>query len=471
MSEFSAADSARLHPGDPGFAGYADIVRVAVPLVLSATGGVVLQFTDRMFLAWHSPEAVAGAGTAGMLVICFIGFFSGVTGFTSVFAAQYLGSRRPERLGPAIWQGLYLSLFFGLLTLAAGQCSAGVFDRIGHGPLVREAETAYFAATMQGGFFFMAAASLTGFFIGRGDTRAVMAVQLGGIGLNALLDYAMIFGKFGFPAWGVAGAAWATVLAQAFMFLAGLLLFWKAEYRRRYATWSGWAFEAGLTARILRYGTPNGLRIVVELVLWFLFLVLIGLIGDDELAASNVAFTINSLAWQPMIGVSLAVSMLVGKAQGAGRPDLARLAMRRGFVLAQAWETAAALAFVLFPDFFLGIFFRDLPPEQAEKLMETGRVLLWYVAAYCLADSLNVVFGQGLIGAGDSWWILRTTLLLTIMAGAAMLLLHRFGAGLHGYWLVAALYVAASGAAWLRRYFGGKWEAMRVVETVVVENE
>lgn len=139
-----------------------------------------------------------------------------------------------------------------------------------------------------------------------------------------------------------------------------------------------------------------------------------------------------------------------------------------------AWhspESVAALTFVLFPSFFLGFFFRDVPADQAAPLMANGRVLLWYVATYCLLDGINVVFALGLVGAGDSWWISKMTLLLSAAAGLALVLLHWRGAGLYHYWLVATLFISACGATWIWRYRSSEWEGMKVIETVVVEKE
>ncbi len=449
---------------------YRRLLHYALPLVLSNSGGVLLLFTDRLFLAWHSPESVAGAGTAGMIAICFVAFCAATTGFTVVFTAQYLGAGRPERLGPSVWQGWYLSVGFGLATLAISTLADPLFDWIGHGPAVRAAEAAYFRVYLGGSFFFMAAAALMGFFIGRGDNRVVMVIQLSGLALNAVLDYTLIFGKWGFPNLGVAGAAWATILAEVAMLAAGLALFWQRKYRDLYATGRARP-EAALAGRILRFGAPSGLRAVIELIMWAVFLGLIGRLGDDELAVTNVAFTINSLAWQPMIGVGMAVSMLVGRAQGAERPDLSRLAMKRGWLLAQIWETAAAVVIIVFADQLLGFFFRDLPPEKTSALLEQGRMVLWFVAAYCLLDGLNVILAQGLIGAGDSWWTFKATLWLSLLGVAAMAGLAARGGGLTGYWLVATLYIGACGLAWVWRYRDRAWESMKVVEAVVVTEE
>ena len=127
-------------PGQAGdFASYSRITHYALPLVLSNSAAVFLQFIDRMFLAWHAPESVAGAGTAGMIGICFVSFAAVTTGFTSVFTAQYMGAGRPLRIGPTVWQGWYLSLVFGTLSFALSFPAAPLFQWIGHSPAVRAA--------------------------------------------------------------------------------------------------------------------------------------------------------------------------------------------------------------------------------------------------------------------------------------------------------------------------------------------
>lgn len=452
------------------FASYSRLIRYALPLVLSNSAAMLLQFVDRMFLARHAPGSVAGAGAAGMIAVCFVGFASVTVGFTSVFIAQYLGAGRPGRAGPAVWQGWYLAILFGVVSFALSFVAEPLFDWIGHGPDVRAAEIEYFQAFMQGGIAFMLAASVMGFFMGKGENKIVMVAQVTGIAINTVLDYGLIFGRLGLPEWGVAGAAWATILSQVFVFLIGAALFWKKHNRREHGSWSGRRFETGLCKRLVRFGAPSGMRSIIELVMWSVFLGLVGRLGDMELAASNVAFTINTMAWQPMMGVSLAVSMMVGRAQGAARPDLSRSAMLHGLALAQIWETAAAILFVMFPAVFLGFFFGPETPGW-DILMAEGKVLLWFVAAYSLMDAFNVVFAQGLIGAGDSWWTSKATLALSALGIGVMLIMSRMGAGLYSFWTVATLYVAASGAAWLWRYRQGAWQEMSVVEPTVVETD
>jgi hypothetical protein len=141
--------------------------------------------------------------------------------------------------------------------------------------------------------------------------------------VNIVLDYLWIFGHLGFPRAGVAGAAGATIAAEAFGALVYLMLILRAEYRRRYATLAGWRLDPALFGRLLRFGLPAGLHWAIEILGFGVFLLLVGRIGTLELAATGLAFNLNGLVFVPMLGLGIGVTAIVGRYLGSGRPDLA----------------------------------------------------------------------------------------------------------------------------------------------------
>jgi MATE family multidrug resistance protein len=119
--------------------------------------------------------------------------------------------------------------------------------------------------------------------------------------------------------------------------------------------------------RLLRFGLPNGFRFALELLAWTAFLSYIGRLGTPELAASNLAFRINTIAFFPALGLSIAVATLVGHAQGAGRPDLAEKSTYRGMVLTELWMVLSAAIFVLFARQLFGVFLRETELNPAQR--------------------------------------------------------------------------------------------------------
>ena len=97
--------------------GYREVLVIAVPLILSTSAWSVQHFVDRMFLSWYSPETLAASMPAGILFFTLMSLFIGTASYVSTFVAQYFGAERYERIGPALWQGVYISLLGGLLLL------------------------------------------------------------------------------------------------------------------------------------------------------------------------------------------------------------------------------------------------------------------------------------------------------------------------------------------------------------------
>ena len=199
--------------------GYREVLVVAIPLILSTATWSVQHFVDRMFLTWYSSEAIAAAMPAGMLNFSMVSIFMGTAGYVTTFVAQYYGARQFHRIGPALWQGVYVSLLGGLVIVCAIPFAEPVFSLVGHSPLVQQNEVAYFQILCLGGGAYSASYALSGFFSGRGKTWPVLWVNAATTVVNLVLDYALIFGHWGFPELGIRGAGIATVVAGVFSLL------------------------------------------------------------------------------------------------------------------------------------------------------------------------------------------------------------------------------------------------------------
>src|SRR5215510_5124366 len=283
-----------------GEGGAKEVLLVAYPLVLAQMSFTIQTFVDRLFLTWYSPEAVAGAVTGLFTVWCVIGLCTGTGEYVTAFVAQYLGAGRLHRIGPAVWQGIYFSLAAGLGIAALAPLAGPVFGLAGHPPGLRSYEVMYARILLLGGFPTVLMATLAGFFAGRGRTSAVLWVNVFATLVNVVLDYLWIFGKAGFPRAGVAGAAYATVISQIAGALVYLAIIFQPSFRETYRTLAGWRFEPDLFFRLLRFGLPTGLQYSLEILAFAIFMMIVGRIGTDALAASGIAFNLNMLVFMPM---------------------------------------------------------------------------------------------------------------------------------------------------------------------------
>ncbi len=446
--------------------GYREVLVIAFPLILSTATWSVQHFVDRMFLAWYSPETIAAAMPAGMLHFSMVSIFMGTAGYVSTFVAQYYGAKRYHRIGPALWQGVYISLIGGLLILIAIPFAGPIFSLVGHSPQVQQNEVEYFQILCLGGGFYIASYALSGFFSGRGKTWPVMWVNVFTTIVNLTLDYALIFGNWGFPELGIKGAGIATVAAGVFSFLLFLAVLASGNTNRTYHTIKGWRLDKELFIRLLRYGFPSGVQFFLEMAGFTGFILVVGRLGTASLAATNIAFNINTLAFMPMIGFGIAISVIVGQYLGADKSDLAQSAVYSGFHLTLAYMLAIGAAYVLVPDIFVAPFAHQADPQSFSEIYRYSVVLLRFVAIYSIFDAMNIIFCSAIKGAGDTRYVMFVTVLLSVfvLIVPVYLVIEVLEFGLMFAWVLATVYVTLLGVTFYIRFLGGKWKAMRVIE-------
>jgi len=445
--------------------GYREVLVLAAPLIVS-TGSLALQeFVDRMFLSWYSPASIAAAMPAGILYFTVLSIFLGTASYVNTFVAQYHGAGRFERIGPSMWQGLYVALAGGLLMLALAPLSSRLFALIGHPPEVQRLEADYFRVLCYGSVFPIANAALGGFFSGRGRPWPVMWANLAATGVNIFLNALLIFGRWGLPELGIVGAAISTCAAGGVAFAVLAVLLMRPSFEQMFAVRSGWAPQGELLRRLLRFGLPSGVQFFIDIFGFTVFILLIGRIGTAELAATNIAFNINSLAFMPMIGLGTAISILVGRYIGEREVGLAERSVYSGATLCFAFMGLLSLAYVLVPGFFVRFFAPRGDPEGFAAISAIAVVLLRFVAVYSLFDTMNIVFASAIKGAGDTRFVMLMILVLSVgvLIVPTYVALVRLRVGIYSAWVFVSAYIILLGCGFLVRFLRGKWKTMSVI--------
>ncbi|MEN6459477.1 MAG: MATE family efflux transporter [Thermoguttaceae bacterium] len=452
--------------------GARDVLKISVPLITSMAALTVMTFIDRMFLLWYSEESMAAVLPSGMLHFSMICLPLGIASYVNTFVAQYHGAGQPQRIGPALSQGVRLGFYCIPLFLLLIPIAPWIFKMAGHEPALAAQETLFFQACSFGAGAEITAAALSALFTGLGETRVVMVVDSSAALLNGLLDYGWIFGHFGLPALGIEGAGWATVVALWFRVVAYLALTMLPRYRRPYRLWHDRSFDLPLFRRLLKFGVPNGLQLLVDVAGFTLFLLIIGRLGPKDTAATTLAFNVNALAFIPMLGLGVALSTLVGRQLGRNRPDMASRATWTALWLAGLYMGTMALVYVLLPDVLLMGHALRTPPAEFAQLRATTVVLLRFVAAYCLFDAMNVVFCGALKGAGDTRFVMIVSLSVTPLPLVAALVGMRYwNGGLLWCWMVITGWVLTTAFIYAARFLHGQWRHMRVIEPELLPDE
>jgi MATE family multidrug resistance protein len=453
--------------GSKATGSYRDVLRVSMPIVISMATTVVMTFTDRVFLANYSIDAIAAALPAGIIAYVFLIFFADTAGYVSVIIAQYTGAGVLQRVGSALWQAIYFAIISWLIMVGLSFGAGPLFRWVGHSAEVQQLEVIYFRVLCLGSGIHIIGMSLSSFFTGRGVTRPVMIIYIIAMLLNVPLDYALIYGIWIFPELGILGAAIATVFSWASATLMLGLFVFARENAVTFKTRQNHHFDADLFRRLLRFGVPSSLQFSLDVFAFSFFVLMVGRIGKAELVVTNIAISLDSVSFRPLSGFALGASTLVGQALGRNRPDEAVAAARATMVIVASYTAVFILAFVFVPQPLLDLFRpRDISPEDFAAIKGMGIVVLRFVAAYLLLDGLYMISTAVLKGAGDTRFIMWSMGVLSVfgMILPIYIGIEVFGAGLYFAWACTVFFLLQLASVTCWRFYQGKWKTMRVIE-------
>ena len=445
--------------------GYRDVLRVGLPLVAGMISSTAMQFTDRLFLSHYSVTSIAAAMPGTMAAVALQLPLMGLCGYVSVLIAQFAGAGKNKEVGSILWQGLWVSCLGAVVLAFCCLLAKPLFSWAAHPPDVQAEEVRYFSLLLLGSVFLLCGSVISGFFAGRGQTRPVFFANLAGAILNIPLDYMLIFGKWGAPELGITGAAIATVAGWAFCAaLLGLGVFTRGN-DKKYGVFRSWRIRKDMLLRLFRFGGPSGINLFMEVVGFTWFVLEVGKLGEVALAASNIAFSMNSLVFTPMLGINTAVSTLVGQAMGGKKPGEAARATTSALHLSLMYMVPLCVVLVVFAGPLMDIFRPSDPAVEYAPIRATGVVLIYYIALYSLVDSGNIVYFGALKGAGDTFF----TMLILGGAGLFALVLPIVALKaldldtLHNFWAVLTVYIMGMALCAFLRFRKGAWKAIVIV--------
>lgn len=443
-----------------------EVIRISWPLII-ANGFWNLQLTiDRIFLGNFSTDAL-GAAVAVMGVFWTpMALLQQTAAYSMTFVAQYLGAKQEEKVGPVLWQAILLALLGGMLFLGFIPLAPTIFAVMGHSPQMQALEVEYFQALTYSALPTAIVAAISGFFTGLGRSQMIMWINAVGLIANIIGDYLIIFGNLGFPALGLAGAGYATAIANVAAAIFAFLVLLSRDNERLYKIRSGWRPQWALLLRFLRFGIPSGLQWALEGLAFTAFLIIVGQMpqGDAALSASGIGVTIMMLAVLPALGVGQGVSVLVGQYLGSDQPDRAEKITWAGVQIAAAYIMTIGITFVSFPSFYLSWFHNAENKDLWAAVSVMVPYILMFVACFTIFDSMNIVFSLALKGAGDTRFVTMVALTMPwpLMVIPTWLMRHETHA-IYWAWGACSVFVCTQASIFWRRFVAGKWKQMRVI--------
>jgi MATE family multidrug resistance protein len=246
-----------------------------------------------------------------------------------------------------------------------------------------------------------------------------------------------------------------------------LRMFLRPRERFRFAFWQNRRWDGELVRRMLKYGLPNGLQSLGDAAAFTLFLFLVGSMDRTALAATNLSFNINMLIFIPMLGVGTAVTVLVGRHIGEGRPDLAARSTWMAMLATGSVTLLFCTAFLTLPHVLLEPFRRYASPDEFGEVEPLVLGLLKFVAVYSVFDAMFIVFGSAVKSAGDTRIALLVNMLSAwcLMVSPVALMQITGTLTLTRCWICCSAHIMTCGTVFFLRFLYGPWRSMKVIES------
>ncbi len=433
-----------------------EILHLSLPIIGGMMSQNLLNLVDTWLVGGLGAAALAACGLANFLNFMAVAAITGLSTAVQAMAARRVGEGRLEETAIPLNGGLLLSLAVGLpLSLLLIASVPWFFPKMVNDPAVAAQGVPYLQWRMVAVALVGMNFSFRGYWSAVKLTRLYLYTLLWMHALNILFSWTLIYGHFGFPALGTAGAGIGTSLSIA----AGTATyFWHAGRHAR-----GHGFLHGLPSReqirgLLKLGMPTCIQQLLFSGGFTMLFWIVGQIGTAELAVANVLVNITLLAVLPGIGFGLAATTLVSQALGRKDADDAHRWAWDVYRVAAKLFAALAVPMLLVPGPILQFFLRD------PQLVEIGRLPLQLVGLGILLDGLGLVMMHALLGAGATGLVMKVSVGFQwlLFLPVAYVLGPGLGLGLTAVWLGMTVYRALQSSVFVVAWERRGWTSIRL---------
>ncbi|ASI99918.1 MATE family efflux transporter [Thermococcus celer Vu 13 = JCM 8558] len=443
---------------------------LAWPAITGNISQTLLNLVDMMIVGQLGALALASVGLGGQVSWFMMPIMAAVATGTLALVARFTGARDEINATLTLEQSLYLAFLLGIpVTLFGWFFGDDVLRIMGAKPDVVALGYEYIKVVFA--FYPLRFAGFTAFSAlrGAGDTKTPMKLGILMNVINAVLDYLLVFGKFGFPRLGPVGAAWASGMGITVSFIMGLYLLWSGRLVLRFKP--SWSFHPEMATRILRIGVPTMVERGLFSFYNFLYMSIVTRFGTVALAAHQVGLRVESIAYMPAFGFNVATSALVGQSLGEGRPEKAERIVHEALKMVGLFMAVMAFILIAFPRYLVMPFISTSDPHRLE-VMRLASIYLIIVGISEVPLGWLFVLSGALRGAGDTktpMYITAVSKLLFRIIPAYLLgfgftlgALHFAGLGVVAAWIAMSLETFATAALFWWAFRRGKWKYVKV---------
>lgn len=444
--------------------GQRELLMLALPMVVSTACDGIMTFTDRLFLARVGSEQMNASLAGGITIQMLSFFFIGLIGYTTALTAQYMGAGKKHNSTRTTFQAVIITLLAWPLILLLKPLVVSMFG-VMHTPVSQIGfQIQYVSILAWGSAFPLLRHTFSCYFVGIGRTMIVMRATIAAMLTNVVLDYILIFGKLGFSPMGITGAAIATVIGSVVALLILLAAYFGHKNNNEFLVMRSFRFSSEIMKKLIYYGSPAGFELFLNFLAFFCMILLFQSRGDVVSTASTIMFNWDMVSFIPLLGIETSVTSLVGRYMGAGRPQVAHRAALSGIKTGIIYSFIILILFVCIPETLVNVFHPAKPSDIFATATPIAVTMVRIAALYVLAEAVVSAIVGGLRGAGDTHFTMIISIITHwLFVPLLYLCLNVFNMSVQFSWFILILFYLAFSTILIRRFNGGKWKKIRVI--------
>jgi multidrug resistance protein, MATE family len=433
--------------------------------MLSNLGHVMMGVTDNIMIGHVSATSLAGAGLALVIFNVLMLFGIGVSYAITPLVAEAHGENNNEKVISIVRHGFVINIINSLFLIGAVLLGSNLLYKLNQPPDVVALSIPFLNIIAYSLIPMMVFQTFKQFAEGLSKTRVAMIVIIGANAVNFLLNYVLVFGRFGFPAMGLEGSGWATFWSRVFMALTIMLYIYYAPPFKKYReVFQLKNFAGRIFSKMLNLGIPSGVQFIFEVLAFDFSLVMMGWIGTETIAAHQIAINLATISYMTTAGLGAAATIRVGYYLGKQDFTNLRSAAYSLLVMALVMMTMCAIIFIAGRNYLPELYVDD------QSVIPIAASLITIAGLFQLADGTQVVCASALRGLQDvkvpsifiliSYWVIGLPL--------GYLLTFEWGFGATGVWWGLLVGLTLTAIAMFSRLRGAIQSAERKIRAEVL---
>ena len=376
-------------------------LKLSLPLIIAQIAQLGLGLTDVAMIGWYGTSELA-ALTLGHACLFFV--YITLTGFSLAVitnVSKAFGKADIKALRLNFRMGLWLVFAFSLIGLVLVSKTENFLTYLEQDPYIVGIVSEYIKIVQWMIPFLLLTYVVKAFLISVKKQQIVLVISILGLGTNFVFNYLFIFGNFGFPGLGIQGVAYSSLLTSFAMMISGLFYIYFSDLKEKQIFKDFFIFDSEIFLNLFKLGWPICLTIMAESGMFSFASILMGWIGDVELAAHGISLTVFALFFMIPLGISQAGTVIIAKIIGANELTKLDQAASSVYLLGLGWAVLNTFLIIFFGDLIISVFLNsnDL---NVEKVAFYAGIFLFVGCFFHLADSGQILFAALLRGFSDT---------------------------------------------------------------------